>query len=958
MVSHRSAATVCCLVRAFTTACLVLISSAPAFAQGAAASIIGQVRDSSGAVLPGVTVTATSPALQVPQVTAVTNEVGEYRLSPLPIGLYDVSFELSGFETLRRPQIRLTVGFTARVDVALGVGTLAETVNVSGAAPIVDVASTSGSTLITKEMLELTATTRTGAMSLLTVTPGVRSFLDVGGNQIAENPSARAFGQADEVWYTLDGVAMVEDGRTFWDYQTLEEVKVQTLGTDAEFPTRGVQMTGIVKSGGNDFHGSGMYSAASPKFQSNNIDSELEAIGITLGNSLAKQYDLSADLGGRLIRNKLWFYGAGRRRTQENNILNAFKPDGSPARYIASGNYFTSKVSWQMTQSNRLIFFNSTDNSLEDKGGDELMSWESRETKDINHPTTKLEWEGVHGSSLIYNVQIGHNKHDSLVPFVSPNVGTSDLETEVITGENVVSGEHSFRGTWHTRGAVTAYKPNWFFGNHEFKTGFDYMEHKTMSGFVRRPRFNYHLQYNDGVPDRVAFFNFPVEPHQSTKILWTYLRDRWTIARRLTLNLGLRYEHDNLFVNEKCRDAADFPSDIAFPAQCFDKVQVNIFDAIAPRLHAAFDLSGDGRTVLKGGWGRYDHVQRTGGAYDRVSTTYAIYRWRDLNGNRLWDANETNRDPNGPDFLQFTGNEFGGVGARLVVNPDLDQVKYDEFSVTLEQQLAETMSVRASGIYATAFNIQRRLNRFRPYESYSVPVTNRDPGPDGRLGTSDDGGMMTYYEFPRSLAGAQFEEFMWINDPRADQSYKSLELAFTKRLADRWQLNGSYSATKKHLPMGARGSATNAGIMDLATIGDYNPNTEINTSDDTWDWDGKVVGAYVFPFDFLVSANFHHTSGDAFAREVQFRGGATIPSIVLKVEPIGSQRKPNINLLTLKFEKSFPWRTQRVRLALSVYNALNANTATTVQQRSGGSFLRPRSIMPPRVAEVNVNYTF
>ena len=108
----------------------------------------------------------------------------------------------------------------------------------------------------------------------------------------------------------------------------------------------------------------------------------------------------------------------------------------------------------------------------------------------------------------------------------------------------------------------------------------------------------------------------------------------------------------------------------------------------------------------------------------------------------------------------------------------------------------------------------------------------------------------------------------------------------------------------------------------------------------------------------MVSANFHHTSGDAYAREVQFRGGATIPSIVLKVEEIGSQRKPNINLLTLKLEKSFPWRTQRVRVSLTAYNALNANTATRLQQRSGGSFLRPREIMPPRVAEVNVSYTF
>jgi hypothetical protein len=119
---------------------LVTLAAAPAFGQGAAASIIGKVTDQTGAVLPGVTVTATSPALQVPQVTAVTNELGEYRLAPLPIGAFELSFDLQGFAAARRQDIRLTVGFTARVDVVLGVAAVGETVTVSGAAPIVDVA--------------------------------------------------------------------------------------------------------------------------------------------------------------------------------------------------------------------------------------------------------------------------------------------------------------------------------------------------------------------------------------------------------------------------------------------------------------------------------------------------------------------------------------------------------------------------------------------------------------------------------------------------------------------------------------------------------------------------------------------------------------------------------------------------------------------------------------------------
>jgi hypothetical protein len=136
--------------RRFVTAgvvvfCLSCIPfAAPVYGQLTVASIIGQVTDQSGAVLPGVTVTATGPALLVPQVTGVTNELGEYRLSPLPIGVYELAFELSGFQGARRQDVRLTVGFTAKIDVQLGVGTLAETLTVSGEAPVVDVTSTGG----------------------------------------------------------------------------------------------------------------------------------------------------------------------------------------------------------------------------------------------------------------------------------------------------------------------------------------------------------------------------------------------------------------------------------------------------------------------------------------------------------------------------------------------------------------------------------------------------------------------------------------------------------------------------------------------------------------------------------------------------------------------------------------------------------------------------------------------
>ena len=196
--------------------------------------------------------------------TSVTNERGEYRLAPLPVGLYEVAFDLVGFRPAQRQEVRLTVGFIAKVDVALGLASVAETVTVSGASPLVDVSATSGNTLLTREMLELTATSRNSVMSVLTLAPGVRSFLDVGGGQMMlENPAARAYG--------VGGMTVVHHRRRtttsgsaapFGTIRRFDEVRVQTTGVDADRPTKGVQVTAVVKSGGNEFHGSGFFAGS------------------------------------------------------------------------------------------------------------------------------------------------------------------------------------------------------------------------------------------------------------------------------------------------------------------------------------------------------------------------------------------------------------------------------------------------------------------------------------------------------------------------------------------------------------------------------------------------------------------------------------------------------------------------------------------------------------------------
>ena len=294
-----------------------LLCLAPVASYAQEAVILGRVTDESGAVLPGVTVTATSPSLQVPQMLAATDERGEYRLSSLPIGTYTVVYALEGFEGVRREDLRMTIGFQAKVDIVMKVGTLSESVTVSGAAPVVDVTSTTSRTQLTRETLELIPTGRNSIVGLMIQAPGARPQLD--WTFVTGNAFFKVFGELGEQWVALEGVVTSgpktgTQGGNVYDYAAIEESTVSTVGNTADAPTKGLQINVLLKSGGNDFHGSGFFSDTGHRLESDNIDNDLKARGITSGNPVKARTDASAELGGRIIRDKLWFYFSTRRR--------------------------------------------------------------------------------------------------------------------------------------------------------------------------------------------------------------------------------------------------------------------------------------------------------------------------------------------------------------------------------------------------------------------------------------------------------------------------------------------------------------------------------------------------------------------------------------------------------------------------------------------------------------------
>jgi hypothetical protein len=912
------------------------------------ASIVGIVTDESGAILPGVSVTARGPSLQVPQVTVVTDERGEYRLTPLPIGTYEATYELPGFKTVRREGLRLTSGFTAKVDITLGLGGVEESVTVSGASPVVDVTATSTSTRLTAEVLESTPTGRVGFFALLQQAPGVRNAVDIGGNSANANAiTFRSFGQSGEAWQTLEGIltASAKTGQSgnYFDYASVEEARVQTVGADASMPLRGVMMDVIVKSGSNQFHSTTWWQHTNSDFQSSNVDDALRAQGITEPADLRARWTASADLGGRIVTDKLWFYVGGTRNVNNQTVLGVYKPDGTPADDDKTSDWYNTKLSYQVSPNHKVVGFQQWQHKEAIRDVSQFVPWESRTGQVLNGITAKGEWQGVWNRSLVTSVNAGLWQWHS--PFTCPGTtatATLDLVTQMRSGcgTGMATGsEDPLERNVPAKATASLYRPDLFLGNHELKAGVDYVHSLISRARYARPvEGDYQLNFRSGVPFQIVTYNFPVEPATKSDYLAFYAMDSWTMGRRLTLNLGLRFAHDKGYMPDQCRVAGSFAV-----AECYNGVEFPVWNSLAPRLHFSFDLFGTGRTVLKAGWARFDHRRLIDpevlGANPNVQTA-TTYTWRDLDRDNQWDAGEANLDPNGPDFVSRTGFQ------NLIPNPDELQPKQDELMASFEHELAANLGIRVTGIHSVARNDFRLQSTYRPREAYNIPIRNLDPGEDGLLRTADDPGtVFTYYEYSTALQGARFTESRLVNFG-ADSSFTSIDLAMTRRMSDNWMMQASFSGTSKH-------------NQNVAVLPADNPNADFNQSDENFEWISKLSGSYRFPYDIQASALFEARSGEPWARTVLFAGGTTIPTLVMNVEPIGARSYANVHHLDVRVEKAFRLAgSHELALRFNVYNALNSNVTLTANTRSGATFGRPLTILPPRLAEISASYKF
>src|SRR5262245_54079584 len=596
-----------------TVGATVLIFFSLITAAQAQSAIAGVVRDSSGAVLPGATVEASSPALIEGSRSVVTDAAGGYRIENLRPGEYVVTFTLTGFRTVRREGIVLPTSFTAQVNAELALGQLEESIVVTGESPLVDVRGSVSQSVMTREKLDPLPTGKdpfaVGQLiaGVTTTTP------DVGGTQVMQQPTLQVHGSSnnDNV-FMVDSVQIQHIG--FGGNQTgfyfndglMEEISYQTSSLPAEAPVGGVQINMIPHDGGNAFHGTFFSTAANSSLQANNLSQDLVDLGFKAQNRVDTVYDINATLGGPVRRDRVWFFGTFRRWSANNYLGNTFTSTGAQAiddQHITDA---TIRVTWQATHNNKFSFH--YDRSIKWRGH-RPNNWL---TASINDPvsdvvqTTQLNYIG----EIKWSSTLGNRLLAEAAMFTLPVNYTLGFEPDAAPDaiatfdqvRSVISGVSPRMDTNSARMFTYAGNLSYVTGSHNLKVGTQVRTGWSQELFTTRGDI---LQIvNNGVANSVRLVNTPSGHKEEGINSGVFVQDSWRIGT-WTFNPGLRYERFVMSIPAQSAPAGTWIGVRDFAAQN----NIVNWNNVSPRFGFAWDVFGDGETAIKGGVSRYDRLE-------------------------------------------------------------------------------------------------------------------------------------------------------------------------------------------------------------------------------------------------------------------------------------------------------------------------------------------------------------
>ncbi len=946
-------------------ATLVLASSAAAQGGGASStgSISGEVKDAQGGVLPGVTVTATSPA-QIGSLSAVTNEAGLYRFPAVPPGEYRLAYELAGFQANVRDGIRITLGFNAQVNVAMNVATLQETVTVSGESPVIDTTATRIQTNYDQQMLSSLPNAR-DMWSLLATTPSVTlNRVDVGGSTAGTQTTYFAYGYSGQNRPLIEGINTTEGTSAagfYLDYGSFEEVFIGAAGNSAEMPNSGVLTQFVGKSGSNRPSVSLYYDYENDTLQGKNLaaDQIRPAPGATIrpdGNRLASYRNLNLGVGGPIIRDRMW--GHFSYLNQENSV--AAPPagsflDGTP--FNTSLVNYTGKATYQVNQANKFIAYlqhgtkeqpTRTDSSNR-LGAPVHITADSTVLQASPSWVYKGEWNGTMGQNTFLEVrggQFGYN--------FGLDSNTQATRYESLTSDEILGGGRD----WELRrrrnqftGAVSYFKDNFAGGSHNFKVGGEYMDEKGETLWNSYYTDNVIHFVNGSLQGPLAATTAAAVRLTNNSDSWSalattsaFVTDTWSV-KKLTLNLGLRFDRYRVYTPEQQLAAGRFvPVPLTFAA--VDKIVG--FNHIVPRLGATYDLMGDGKTVLKANWGRFyfnPGIALADAVNPNTGSQYADYAWNDLNNDRVYQVGEEG-------VLQ---TRFGGV-ANASVDPNLRNSYNDEASFFVERAVITDLGVRAGFVYKKDNDGWQQNNANRPFSAYSIPTTVADPGPDGVYGNADDGAAVAAFNLNNTTLPSNN---VATNVDGYEGTFKTLEFSANKRYSSRWSMNASFSRTWTaqygNLYFNNRFGTT---VANFSLFGSYPTNPNEKTFNEYTDWNGKLSGTVDAGWGLRVTPVLKVQSGAPYGRFFTTRAGElNYGTQIILAEPIGTRRQDTVTVLDFRVEKQMRF-AQKARLGLffDLFNAMNSNVNVNENWRSGAAFEKATTVLGPRIAKFGVKF--
>ena len=964
----------------------VLLSwPATAFSQQIYGRLEGAASDAQGLVLPGVTVTLESDELVTAR-TATTDVDGSYRFAQLTAGSYTLTFELGGFQTVVNEDIIVVGGSTYEINATMAIATVAETITVTGESPVVDVKSTGVSATFDTTQLE-DVPSATDMWAVLQQSPGVRMRgYDVGGSHKSQQSGYETFGLRGQNRIINDGVNTTEGtggAGGYYDFYAIGEFQVSAQGADVEMSTPGAQVNAVWKSGGNEFSGTEHFAYEPPDWIADNITSDISGRGGTSA-PVVDFYEYHLDLGGPIMRDKAWFYAAYNRFYIDRVISGQ---DRNVATDVGDFDMFTVKANWQMTERDQFITFHHW--SLKQKpfrGLSSTVGPDSIRAQDSWSWLHKFEWQRVWSDRLYSNIQVNHFGFGwPMVPAVDPatNPPRVDTGTDRLTGAGF--GVFTFnRWKPHSTGQFNYYLPT-SSGSHDFKFGWDWQIDERQFGWNSNSGA---IQYLDNSSQD------PLRPHNVNEVLfWSlpnfnydrnthwdfFVQDVWTVSDRLTINAGIRvgsqfigYKGSNNVPGGPCdaalgcvREIADIDSNVAAalpllfgPGGEVPGATVKSFWNIAPRAGFTFDMTGEGRSVLKGYWGRY-YVNMSSGwpAVNPGGNKNVVYEFLDQNENGLFDGVSELGE-------RVDGSTGAGLGIErsepvgTAVSPDIRVPFVDEFSFSVEQQIGNDLGVRASfvhkrqngGFTASPQNIAQYTPNLTNAKTVECPA--EACGTVGLAGTT-----ITVNDLPD---GAEKSSNLFANWPDAESAYRwtTVSMGVNRRFRNNFFWNAYVDYQWRHEARRPDSISTSPLTTDPIAVG-YTPQFGfIPLLQDTNNWQFKSAGRYVMPYDIGTAATLRVVSGFPWAPRLSIDVG-NVGTKRIFLDDLNSRRSNTVSILDLRVDKSFDLGARaNIILIVDFFNALNNASETNFNMNAGSAFEEPIEWIQGRTIGLSARLTF